>query len=77
MSGESFLQAHWVAVPKAMRARRINRRADSAERAMARKLFDEHDTDGERRRWRRRRLPMHTAHTAQPAHQRGRAACLG
>jgi hypothetical protein len=24
--GESFLRAHWVAVPKAMRARRVNRR---------------------------------------------------
>jgi hypothetical protein len=25
--GESFLRVHWVAVPKALRARRVNRRA--------------------------------------------------
>jgi hypothetical protein len=28
--GESFLRVHWVAVPKALRARRVNRRRRGA-----------------------------------------------
>jgi hypothetical protein len=33
--GESFLRVHWVAVPKALRARRVNRRARALHRRAA------------------------------------------